>query len=176
MGVPVREGQPAPNVLLDFEDAAVRAGLGEIGYLRTFVSPEFGARQRFFIILTDAPLEASPISTDEVCERSPAFAKYCPLGAIDASQEETLEIAGKKMRVAKIDFKKCQGCKNGALGNNRHACGKPDRLAALCMRHYMVHLEKAGRLKHTFINPFRNRPAWEVRTDRVIVEAGHDIE
>ena len=56
MGVSVREGQPAPNVLLDFEDAAVRAGLGEIGYLRTFVTPEFGARQRFFIILTDAPL------------------------------------------------------------------------------------------------------------------------
>ena len=31
MGIPVRAGQPAPNVMLDFDDAAVRAGLGEIG-------------------------------------------------------------------------------------------------------------------------------------------------
>lgn len=31
MGVSVREGRPAPNVMLDFDDAAVRAGVGEIG-------------------------------------------------------------------------------------------------------------------------------------------------
>jgi Pyruvate/2-oxoacid:ferredoxin oxidoreductase delta subunit len=176
MGIPVRPGMPAPNVLLDFDDAAVRAGLGEIGYLRTFVSPEFGARQRFFVILTDAPLAATPVSSENICERSKDFKKYCPLGAIDTEKEEFIEIAGKKMKVAKIDFKKCAECKNGAIPNRRHPSGRPDRLAAVCMRTYMVHLEKKGSIKNRFANPFRTRPAWEIRGDRAIIEEGSEIE
>ncbi|MDD4871659.1 MAG: hypothetical protein PHR77_13965 [Kiritimatiellae bacterium] len=176
MGIPVRPGTPAPNVLLDFDDAAVRAGLGEIGYLRTFVSPEFGARQRFFVILTDAPLTATPVSTENICERSKDFKKYCPLGAINTDKEEVIEIAGKKMKVATIDFKKCAECKNGAIPNRRHPSGRPDRLAAVCMRTYMVHLEKKGSIKNKFANPFRTRPAWEIRGDRTIIEEGSDIE
>ena len=176
MGVAVRPGKPAPNVLLDFDDAAVRAGLGEIGYLRTFLSPEFGTRQRFFLILTDAPLEATPISGANICDRSKEFKKYCPLGAIDTEREETLEIAGKKMKVATIDYGKCATCKNGAVPNRRHPSGKPDRLAAVCMRTYMVHLEKQGKVKNTFVNAFRKRPPWEIRHDRTIVEEGSEIE
>ncbi len=176
MGVPVRPGKPAPNVLLDFDDAAVRAGLGEIGYLRAFVSPEFGARQRFFMILTDAVLDPTPIPTKDVCERSKDFASYCPLGAVDSSKEEVIEIAGKKMKVASINYGICAKCKNGAQPNSRHPAGKPDRLAAVCMRSYMTHMEKAGKFSNTFINPFRTRPAWEVKTDRTIIAEGSDIE
>jgi hypothetical protein len=40
----------------------------------------------------------------------------------------------------------------------------------------MVHLEKQGELKNTFINPFRTRPPWEVRGEREIIGEGHDIE
>jgi len=176
MGISVRPGNPPPNVLVDFDDAAVRAGLGEIGYLRTFVSPEFGARQRFFMILTDAPLTPTPVSSESICDRSKEFKKYCPLGAIDSNKEEVVEIAGKKMKVASIDFRKCCECKNGAVANRRHPSGSPDRLAAVCMRSYMVHLEKKGTLKNRFANPFRTRPAWEVLHDRTIIEAGSDIE
>ena len=176
MGVPVRSGNPAPNVLVDFDDAAVRAGLGEIGYLRAFVTPEFGTRQRFYLILTDAVLEPTPFNTDTVCECSKDFSKYCPLGAIDTSRETVIDIAGKKMKVASIDYKKCTQCKNGAFANRRHASGKPDRLAAVCMRSYMVHMEKNGEVKNTFVNQFRTRPPWEVRGEREIIGEGHDIE
>lgn len=176
MGVAVREGNPAPNVLVDFDDAAVRAGLGEIGYLRTFVSPEFGTRQRFYLIVTDAPLEPSPVSTEEICERSKDFASFCPLDAIDIDNEETLEIAGKKMKVAGIDYTKCAKCKNGALPNSRYPSARPDRLAAVCMRTYMEHLEKSGKIKNTFQNPFRTKPAWKIHDDRDIIEEGSDIE
>jgi len=176
MGVAVRPGNPAPNVLVDFDDAAVRAGLGEIGYLRIFVTPQFGARQRFYIILTDAVLDPTPVMQAGICERSKAFAKYCPLGAVDAAKEETLEIAGKKMKVAAIDFKKCAQCKNGAVPNRRHPSGKPDRLAAVCMRTYMTHLEKTGRVENKFVNPFRTRPPWEVHGNKEIIGEGHDIE
>ncbi|MDD5677315.1 MAG: hypothetical protein PHW60_04890 [Kiritimatiellae bacterium] len=176
MGVPVQPGNPAPNVLIDFDDAAVRAGLGEIGYLRAFVTPQFGARQRFYIILTDAVLDPTPVLKEDLCERSKKFAEYCPLGAIDASNEETIEIAGKKMKVAAIDFKKCAQCKNGAMPNRRHPSGKPDRLAALCMRTYMAHLEKAGRVENKFVNQFRTRPPWVVQGEREIIGEGSDIE
>lgn len=176
MGVAVRPNQPPPNVLLDFDDAAVRAGLGEIGYLQTFVSPQFGTRQRFFLILTDAPLEGTPLSSETLCERSKEFRKYCPLGAIDVDHETTIDILDKHMNVASIDFAKCAICKNGALANRRHPSGKPDRLAALCMRHYMVHLEKAGKVKNAFVHSFRQRSPWEVKTNRVLVEEGSDIE
>jgi epoxyqueuosine reductase QueG len=176
MGVPVRAGTASPNVLVDFNDAAVRAGLGEIGYLGAFITPEFGTRQRFYLILTDAVLEPTLFSTKTESECSKDFAKYCPLGAIDASKETVIDISGKKMKVASIDYKKCAQCKNGAMPNRRHPSGKPDRLGAVCMRSLMVHLEKKGAVKNTFVNQFRTRPPWEVRGEREIISEGHDIE
>jgi hypothetical protein len=176
MGVPVREGQPAPNVLLDFDDAAVRAGLGEIGYLRTFVSPEFGTRQRFFLILTDAELEPTPLPTTDVCPRKKEFARFCPLGAIDPTTEETVEICGRRMPVAGIDFAKCAVCQNGARPNLRHPSGAPDRLAAVCLRTYYDHLERAGRLTRTFAQPFRQRPTWVIADGQTRDEANYEVE
>ena len=62
MGIPVREGQPPPNVIMDLDQTAVRAGLGEIGYLRAFLSPGFGPWQRLQAVLTDAPWTPTPSS------------------------------------------------------------------------------------------------------------------
>ncbi len=176
MGIPVRDGQAAPNVIMDFDDAAVRAGLGEIGYFGIFLSPEFGPRQRFYIILTDAVLEPTPICETNICERTAEYAKFCPLGAIDQKHEKTLDICGKKMKVASVDYSKCAKCKNGALPNNRYLGAKPDRLAALCVRSYMDHLEKNGKIGNNFANPFRKRPAWKLIEDVAVLQEGHDIE
>lgn len=176
MGVPVTPDRPAPNVLLDFDDAAVRAGLGEIGYLRTLVTPEFGTRQRCFLILTDAELEGTPLPAPQVCERKAEFADYCPLGAVDATREETLCIAGQSMKVASINHAICRECKNGAMPNRRHPNAHPDRLGALCMRSYMVHLEEGGRLQASYVNPFRKRAPWQVVLDREIRDEGDEIE
>ncbi|MGE5530574.1 MAG: 4Fe-4S binding protein, partial [Bacteroidota bacterium] len=79
-GIPVREGAPAPNVNPDFDHAAVAAGLGEIGYCRIFLSPEFGPRQRFQVILTDAPLEADPMLEKNLCGGCGQCVSVCPLG------------------------------------------------------------------------------------------------
>lgn len=163
LGIPVRKNQPPPNVMLDFEDAAVRAGLGEIGYAQFFLTPEFGPRQRLQMILTDARLDPDPLLRDAVCDRAKEeHQRFCPLGAIDPTNELTLEICGKTMTVATVDYQKCKSCKNGATPNPHHPSGKPDRLAALCARNCIVHLETNGRLKNTFRNPFRKRPPWGV--------------
>ncbi len=163
MGIPVALDKPAPNIMIDFDDAAVRAGLGEIGYLDVFLSPEFGPRQRFQIILTDAPLEPDPIYMEQICDRAKELAKFCPLDAIeiDTQNEKSLEICGKKMVVANINYERCKMCKNGALPNPDYQLGNPDRLGAICIRSYIDYLEKNNKIKNKFQFPFRKRSPWK---------------
>ena len=175
MGIPVREGFPAPNVLVDFEAAAVRAGLGEIGYLGLFLSPEFGPLQRFQIVLTDAPLDATPVLEKEICDCAKKMKRFCPLGAV-SDKETIIEICGKKMLTANIDYKKCAECKNGAIPNRYHPAGNADRLGALCSRNYIDYLEKNNRLTKKFVNPFRKRKPWQVVSNIAILEEGSEIE
>lgn len=158
MGIPVRDGQPAPNVMLDFDDAAVRAGLGEIGYCGLLLTPRFGPRQRIQLILTDAELQPDPLLEAPVCARCADLAAVCPLGAI--GEAAVLTVCGKAMPVARIDAAICGRCKNGADPNPFHPTGKPDRCAALCTRTCIVNLEEAGRLDNTFAHPFRKRVPW----------------
>ena len=163
MGISVKPDLPPPNVLVDLEDAAVRAGLGEIGYAGFFLSPQYGPRQRFQAILTDAVLEPDPIYEGQLCDRDPqAHEALCPLGAIDAAGAEILDICGKKMPVARVDTAKCRLCENGAKPSLYHSSGKPDRLGAICARSCLARLEEAGRLDNTFHAPFRKRDPWTV--------------
>ncbi|MBM3212024.1 hypothetical protein FJZ33_07385, partial [Candidatus Poribacteria bacterium] len=159
MGISVRDNQPPPNVMLDFEDAAIRAGLGEIGYCGIFLSPEFGPRQRFQIILTDAELEADPILSGLICDKDMACVKSCPLSAINPSKEIEMNIYGKNMTIGEVDFTKCRECKNGARPNMYHPSGDPDRVAAVCVRSCIDYIEQSGKLTKAFHNPFRKRPA-----------------
>jgi epoxyqueuosine reductase QueG len=160
MGVAVRKGAPAPNVMLDFDDAAVRAGVGEIGYCGTLLTPRFGPRQRVQAILTDAALEPSPILQEAICPRDGRCGAVCPLGAMGGEREIT--ICGKTMKLATIDRRACSNCKNGALPNRYHGAGKPDRLAAVCTRTCVDFLEREGRVDNRFDSEFRKRPAWTV--------------
>lgn len=161
MGIPVRKGKPAPNVIIDVEDAAVRAGLGEFGYCGIFLTEEFGPRQRFQVIITDASIEEDPIKEDNICDLCKECLKICPLGAI-GSEEKTLQICGKKMVVADINFDICSKCKNGAFPNMFYENAHPDRIAALCARTCLSHLEDRKRIKNLFSQGFRKRSAWKV--------------
>ncbi len=160
MGVPVRSGAPAPNVMLDFDEAAVRAGLGRFGLSGEFMTPQFGPRQRLQLILTDAVLDADPLCATVVCDECGECIDACPLNAMDVSQPEERFVCGMQMRTARIDWNVCRSCKNGALQNRAHPSGNPDRVAALCMRTCVHHLEDAGLASNAFENPFRQRPAW----------------
>ena len=77
------------------------------------------------MIVTDAVLEPTPIMEGSVCDRCGECAKACPLGAIHADETEEIEICGKKMTVAVIDYDKCRVCKNGACPNRFTPKGKP---------------------------------------------------
>jgi epoxyqueuosine reductase QueG len=49
--------------------AATRAGLGEFGLNNLVLTPEFGPRQRFNSVITDAPLDADPLISKPICLR-----------------------------------------------------------------------------------------------------------
>ena len=159
-GVSVGEGRPAPNVFPDFAYAAVAAGLCELSYSGLVFSPKFGSRQRFHMIITDAVLEPTPLLERSVCDSCRACADACPLGAISKTESRTVEICGKKMEVGVVDYELCKVCKNGAVKNRFSAACTPDRIAALCNRSCMCHLEEAGLVDNRFANSFRQSPAW----------------
>jgi len=163
MGVKVRPDSPAPNVMLDMDDAAVRAGVGEIGYCGVLLTPRFGPRQRIQAILTQAELEPTPLLAEPICPRDGACKAACPLGAFVGEKE--LTICGRTMTVAQIDQGKCEACKNGARPNVNHPAGKPDRIAAVCVRTCMDYLEVNKRIGNLFATPFRQRDVWTVKSD-----------
>ena len=161
-GVSVAEGRPAPNVYPDFDYAAVACGLCQISYNRIPFSKEFGSRQRFHMILTDAELESSPLLEESPCNGCRACADACPLGAISKTETEEISICGKTFTVGKIDFDKCKICQNGAVANRFAAEAKPDRIAALCNRTCMCGLEARDALQNKFVNTFRTSEAWSI--------------
>ena len=158
-GRPVAPDRPAPNVILDVQHAATAAGLGEIGLGDFFITPQFGTRQRFALILTDAELEPDPVPAASICSDCGACVEACPLRAIDI-EKTRIKGAGQAARpVADVDIEICNSCPNGAM----RAPGRgtqPDRIAAACGRACLVRLEAAGKCGNTFENSFRQRAPW----------------
>jgi ferredoxin len=144
MGVSVAQERPAPNVTPDFDFAAIACGLGELGLNQEILTPGFGPRQRFQMIITDAELKSDPLLETSVCARCNACVDACPLNAIDGKQLVEKKVCGKTYYVASICFERCMECPNGGLANRLHPRGKPDRYAALCNRTCIVELEKRG--------------------------------
>lgn len=161
-GVSVAEGRPEPNVYPDFDYAAVACGVAELSFSGLAFTPRFGSRQRFHMIITDAEIASSPLLGQKICDGCMECAKSCPLGAIDPNRTREIDICGKKMTVADIDYSKCRVCKNGALPNRFASCARPDRIAALCNRSCLCHLEKEGSVANTFETEFRHRPEWSI--------------
>lgn len=161
-GIAVREGAVEPNVYPDMDKMAVCAGLAEMSWVRIALTPQFGHRQRFQLILTDAPLEGDPLLEAGLCGMCMRCAEICPLGALDPEDEESMTVAGREYTVAKIDYSKCRRCQNGARPNRYHPNGPPDRLGAICMRTCMQMLEDNGKLDTEFATPFRIREPWAI--------------
>ncbi|MCI6908320.1 MAG: hypothetical protein MR832_04125 [Clostridiales bacterium] len=153
----------------DFGYAAVAAGLGELGLSGEVLTPRFGPRQRFAILLTDAACESDPLCEKSVCTRCGRCAAICPLHAMGP---ETVDVcvAGKTMPVYERRARACASCPNGAVslpylqtvmrGSVREECPGVDRLAAVCGRTCVAALEDADVLENKFDLKFRQREVW----------------
>jgi len=68
---------------MNFEDAAVKCGLGERGLHGALLTDEFGPFVRYVFILTDAELDATPMYEPHLCDGCGECVKACPGKAID---------------------------------------------------------------------------------------------
>lgn len=112
--IPVKEGLPSPDILVDFRVCAFAAGLGQFGYSKMFLTPEFGPFQRFVVLLTDAELEPDPIFEGKLCDRCMRCARACTGKAISTTETEVITVAGHKCEWGKLDVIKCSNAYMGA--------------------------------------------------------------
>lgn len=158
-GIPVADGKPAPNVIVDSNYAAQAAGLAEYGLCGLMLSEKYGHRQRFAVILTDADLECDTPKSKSICVDCDACVSGCPLGAINPEKTTMTGVPGYEMPVAEVDMSICAACDNGAA-SGRGRGDHRDRLAASCARSCMIQLEKDKKLGSKFTNEFRKRTPW----------------
>lgn len=105
---PARPGQACPDVMVHLRIAAYLAGLGEIGYSKVLLTPEFGPRQRVGIVLTEAELEPDPIyDGPRLCNRCMACVKDCPGQAISGERTVKVTLAGHEVEWGELD---CEAC------------------------------------------------------------------
>ena len=132
LGVPVEEGKPAPNVYVNWQQAAHLCGLGETGRNGLFITPEFGTLQRFAMLITDEELAPDEVVTRNICDGCDACKKACPL-----------------------NDKLCAHCTDGAIKTGFGRFNSIDRIAAACGRACLASLEERGALSHKSTTPFR---------------------
>jgi ferredoxin len=104
----VSEGQTAPDLQFHFRLAAVACGLGEIGWSKMLLTPQYGPMQRFAFIFTDAPIEPDPMYDGKpICLRCMACVRECPGQCLSKQESVKVTIGGKIMEWARLDEWRC---------------------------------------------------------------------
>lgn len=186
---PAAPGRAAPDAFFQLRIAAFCAGLGEIGYSGMFLTPQFGPRQMFAAVLTDAELEPDPLYEGELCDHCMECVERCSGCAISGADTVKLTVAGRQLEWGRLDFAKCSVAYHGGVkdenpfmvtegdeeGFNRQPYPEAQRyklgpilwngraLGGMqgCQIACMQHLEGQGKLSNTFREPF-TRPAWDI--------------
>jgi epoxyqueuosine reductase QueG len=73
--------------LFSYKHAAELAGLGAIGRHSLLINSKFGPRLRLACILTEAPLEASPVVREDHCVNCDACIRACPAAALQVPRQ-----------------------------------------------------------------------------------------
>jgi len=104
----VKPGRMPSDVTLHMRITAAAAGLGEIGWGKVFLTPQFGPRQRFEMFLTDAELEPDPLMKEKICIRCMKCVDHCPGQALSRSDKVSVTIEDRKFEWGEIHTGKCK--------------------------------------------------------------------
>jgi epoxyqueuosine reductase len=189
---PVAPGKPAPDVMIHLRIAGFLAGLGEIGWSKVFLTPQFGPRQRLGVVITEAELEADPLyAGPKLCNKCMSCVKECPGQAIPKDKAVQVTLAGTPVEWGDIDCKKCDIAFRGGkvvdgtedtymedlygrhIGRgeitpfkykprNLYNSGQAICGGRGCVRACMISMEKRGVVTNKFHGPFRKGKPWKV--------------
>lgn len=110
----VAPGKPCPDVALSFKAAAVISNLGEIGWSKMILTPEYGPLVRVTFILTEASLDLDePILPGTLCDRCMLCARDCTGGAIPKNKSVKVTIAGMEFEHCDLDLARCSNAYSG---------------------------------------------------------------
>ena len=178
---PVMQGKPAPDVYMDFNQAAQICGMGETGKGGFFLTPRFGPLQRFAFILTDAELEPDDKFSEQICDSCGKCLKACPVKALSKSGLDEWQCTAGRMgadsktnpfihsdetqgmpeRFDEAAVKKFLPIWDEAYPQVRFKYN-PSLCGIACQRACLVHLEEKGVLKDKFVNKFRTKAPWSI--------------
>lgn len=183
----------AAETQMDFTNAAMKCGLGEIGLHGALLTDEFGPFVRYCFVLTDAELEATPVYTRHLCDKCGKCVEGCPGRAISPDGKRD------NWRCA-VYYNGANGTKNPFMPPNAFE-NFDDRIAIIsgeaeispekarkildeiyfyppaqhaytcsicgraCDIACYIHLEERGVLTKKFKEPFRTREPWEFKIE-----------
>ncbi len=181
-GVPVRDGASAPDGMISLRVAGVVAGLGELGFSKMLLTPEYGPRQRVFAVLTDAPLEPDPLFTGRICDECKSCVGGCTAGAWSDERDVNLDIEGRVYAHATFRPDRCAPVHRGEdkrispflRGEDFDPDNQPGYYRFLqhryrhqaicvgrgCLRACLDHLERAGRISKQYEAPLLEGEQW----------------
>ena len=180
------------ETMLDFEQAAVLCGLGELGKNGTVLTKVFGPFQRYAFILTTAELEETSLASNRLCDGCDKCIHACPGHALDKE--------GKRNDwQCAVYYNGANRSKNPFMPENAYS-NFPDREAIMdgtarftgpedagkvldaslfypnikhsyissicgraCDTACYIHLEQQGKLTRSFKQNFRIRPEWKLK-------------
>ena len=114
VATPCAAGPMTNGIQVSLRHSAVAAGLGEFGYMSIVLTPEYGPRVRFGVILTTLEIEPDPMYDGaKLCEpeKCGICAKVCPTGAIrmpGTHELEHVKMAGKNYEYTHVHFANCR--------------------------------------------------------------------
>jgi len=114
--------------------ASVCAGLTEMGFSGLAMSPEYGPRNRFVSIITDAPLVADPLLPgDTLCDHCGQCVQHCATDALSKEVEGTvsLEIEGHTYTFANKNLWRCAWSEHFGLDAEAQVPSKVDEKVIL---------------------------------------------
>ncbi len=189
---PVEPGKPAPDIMVHLRLAAFAAGLGEIGWSKMLITPEFGPALRVGLVLTELELDPDPIyNGPQLCNKCLACVRACPGHAISATRSVKVTVAGHEIEWGEIDLDACDVAFRGAeeiqdsdakghyiKGSDRfrpnhispfyqappkvYNAGKAICGAGGCTRACIASLEARDVLTRKFKQKFRRRKPWKM--------------
>ncbi|MEG0899451.1 MAG: (4Fe-4S)-binding protein [Oscillospiraceae bacterium] len=96
-----------PDVFFDFRLGSVLCGVGEIGYSRLVLTPDFGPAQRLYFIVTEAKLDEDDIISG-ICDNCMECVRKCPAKALDSQKTDNYELKNIiTVNRSKINTTKC---------------------------------------------------------------------